>query len=280
VAGTPDPWRAAAGTAARNLRTRLRRVTRTRRVFGVAAMAVRFDGSVYYVPNFAAHRPVAQKILNKRYVEPALHYLVQEVMARRPGSMISAGTFFGDMLPSFSGKTPELVYAFEPVLENYLLAREVVAANDLDNVVLLHAGLGAKPGPGLARIGTSRVGQRHLGGASRIISRSQESQFRSQRVPMLSIDQLAVDDLSIIQLDVEGHELPVLKGAIGTIRSHQPVIVVEDNNRSCPRFLAELKYVEVAQLGLDHVYLPAAVAADAGDLIRPAPATRATSLFR
>ena len=128
VSGGPDRWRAAAGFATRNVRTRLRRATRARRVFGLDTTVVRFDGSVYYVPNYADHRPVAQKILGRRYVEPALHDLVQAVMARRPGSMISAGTFFGDMLPSFSGKTPELVYAFEPVIENYLLAREVVVA--------------------------------------------------------------------------------------------------------------------------------------------------------
>lgn len=274
VSGGPDRWRAAAGFATRNVRTRLRRATRARRVFGLDTTVVRFDGSVYYVPNYADHRPVAQKILGRRYVEPALHDLVQAVMARRPGSMISAGTFFGDMLPSFSGKTPELVYAFEPVIENYLLAREVVVANDLGNVVLLHAGLGADPGPATARIATRRQGQRHLGGASRIISGSQQSEFFSQRVPMLAIDQLTVEDLSIIQLDVEGHELPVLKGAISTIEAHQPVIVIEDNQRNCPQFLSELSYVEVAQLGLDHVYLPEAIAAEAGELMPTAPAAR------
>ena len=253
----------------RALGPRLRRVARARRVFGIATTVVRFDSSVYYVPNYAAHRPVAQKIMNKHYVEPALHRLVQRVMTRRPGSMISAGAFFGDMLPSFSRKTPGLVYAFEPVIENYLLSRAVVAANDLGNVVLLHAGLGAEPGPGLASIGTSRIGKRHLGGAARIISGSQESEFRSQRVPMLSIDQLAIGDLSVIQLDVEGYELLVLKGAVGTIRAQQPVIVIEDNQQDCPELLSELKYVEVARFGLDHVYMPEAVAADASDRFLP-----------
>lgn len=244
-------------------------MVRTHRVFGVETTVVRFDGSVYYVPSYAAHRPVARKILNKGYVEPGLHRLVQRVMTRRPGSMISAGVFFGDMLPSFSRKTPGLVYAFEPVIENYLLARAVAMANDLSNVVLLHAGLGAEPGPGLASIGTSRIGLRHLGGAARIISGSQEAEFRWQRVPMLSIDQLAIPDLSMIQLDVEGYELLVLKGAIGTIRAQQPVIVVEDNRKECPEFLSELKYVEVARFGLDHVYVPDAIAAGAGDLLPP-----------
>jgi len=130
------------------LGTRVRRKIRARRVFGIATKVVRFDGSVYFVPNYAAHRPVAQNILNKHYEAPGLHRLVQQVMTAKPGSMISAGAFFGDMLPSFSRKTPGLVYAFEPVIANYLFARAIVAANDLRNVVLLHAALGAEPGPG------------------------------------------------------------------------------------------------------------------------------------
>lgn len=263
----------------RALRTRLRHVPQTQRVFGIETTVAGFGGSLYYVPTYAAHRPVAQKILKNCRVEPALHRFVQRVMTRRPGSMVSAGAFFGDMLPSFSRKTPGLVYAFEPVIENYLLARAVVAANDLSNVVLLQAGLGAEPGPWLASIGTCRIGRRHLGGAARIISRSQESKFRSQRVPMLSIDQLAIGDLSIIQLDVEGYELPVLKGASCTIRAQQPVIVIEDNKHDCPEFLSELKYVEVARFGLDHVYVPEAVAADVGDLL-PDPTTHAPQAER
>jgi FkbM family methyltransferase len=262
------------------LGTRLRRLTGARResgtpalrrgirhVFGIKTTVVHFDSSVYFVPGYAAHRPVAVNILNKRHEAPELHRLVGRVMTRRPGSMISAGTFFGDMLPSFSGKTPGLLYAFEPVIENYLLARAVVAANDLRNVVLLHAGLGAEPG--LANIATGRRGKRHRGGACRIISESDDSEFRTQRVPMLSIDQLAIGDLSMIQLDVESYELPVLRGATGAIRAQQPVIVIEDDLQNCSEFLAELSYVEVAKIGRDHVYLPQAIASDANDLFLP-----------
>src|SRR5262249_48986670 len=124
----------------------------------------RFGGAVYYVPGYGAHRPVARKTLNKRQVEPSPHQLVASVMAHRPGSMVHAGTFFGDMLPSFSGKTPGRVYAFEPVLENYLPPRAGVRANTVGNVVLFHAGLGAKPGVATVRTGK---GKRHVGGAAK-----------------------------------------------------------------------------------------------------------------
>jgi FkbM family methyltransferase len=238
---------------------------RTRRVFGIRTTVARFDGSVYYVPDYAAHRPVARNILNKRYVSPGLHQLVARVMTRRPGSMISAGTFFGDMLPSFSHKTPGLVYAFEPVIENYLLARAIVDDNSLGNVVLLHAGLGAEAG--MADIGTSRKGKPHLGGAARVISGAQKAEFISQRAPLLAIDQLAINDLSMIQLDIEGYELRALQGAICSIQAQQPVIVIEDNARNCSAFLADLDYAEVTRIGRDHVYVPESAAAALADLL-------------
>lgn len=234
---------------------------RQRQVFGIDASVVRFGGAVYFVPNYAVHRPVARRTLDKTRVSPRLHSLVRAVMAHRPGSMVHAGAFFGDMLPSFSRKTPGLVYAFEPVIESYLLAREVVRANELDNVMLLHAGLGT--GPGLARVETHNA-KRHFGGAARIIVDPTKKTFRPQTVPMLSIDQFEIKDLSLIQLDVEGFELAILQGSIESIRVRKPVIVIEDDRKKCADLLSEFGYSEVGSLGLDHVYLTEAAADEFG----------------
>jgi FkbM family methyltransferase len=234
-----------------------------RRMFGIVTAVVEFDGALYFVPRYGAHRPVARSILRQTYVEPRLHRLVETLMARRPGSMIHAGTFFGDMLPSFSRKTAGVVYAFEPVIENYLLARAVMDENDLRNVMLVHAGLGA--GPGLARIET-RGPLRHRGGSCKVITDPATRTFRLQPITLLSIDQFAIEDLSLIQLDVEGYELPVLQGAVETIERQQPVIVIEDDRRNCSELLNELGYLKVARIGRDHLYLTESDAADFPDL--------------
>lgn len=229
----------------------------SRRVFGIDTTVVRFDEAVYYVPDYAAHRPVARRTLNQRRVEPPLHHLVEKVMARRPGSLVHAGTFFGDMLPSFSRKTPGLLYAFEPVIENYVLSHHVVDDNALDNVVLLNAGLGAAPG--VVEVQTGRGG-RHRGGASKIVPGRTAPDARTHKASVLTVDQLDVQDLSMIQLDVEGYERPALEGARRTIEAQQPVIVVEDNKRECHPLLDELGYVGVGKVGPDDVYVPEAEA--------------------
>lgn len=265
----PKPFRVKALTR-RWRRARRRRSTGTMPdpLFGIRTTEVRFDGAVYFVPEYAQHRGVSRKIMRKQYEAPRLHDVVKTVMARSGGSMVHAGAFFGDMLPSFSRKTPGTVYAFEPVVENYLLARAVVHENDLDNVVLMHAGLGADPGVAWVETMTR---QRHRGGHASIVSGPEEPTRRPQRTPLLAVDQLDIEDLSLVQLDVEGFELPILEGAERTIRSQQPAIVVEDDLDNCSDFLRDLGYSEAARLGRDHLYLTESAAAELSDLVEQLP---------
>ena len=47
-------------------------------------------------------------------------------------------------------------------------------------------------------------------------------------VPVMAIDQLALPACDLIMLDIEGDELPALRGAVQTINRYRPVIVAED----------------------------------------------------
>lgn len=246
------------------MRTRKRRARsmrlyakcRQKNIMGIQTAVVRFDDAVYFVPRYAAHRPVAGKILRKRHVSPPLNALAERVMEWRPGSILHAGTFFGDMLPSFSRMTPGLVYGFEPVLENYLLARHVTERNELDNVLLFHAGLAERTRPG--QVETMRNPSRHRGGASFVVSDPDRPIHARQRVSLIPIDHLAIDDLSLLQLDVEGFERRVLEGGLETIARNEPVIVLEDNRGDCAELLGSLGYTHCGRVARDHLYLTAA----------------------
>lgn len=219
-----------------------------RTLYGIDAQTVTFDEATYFVPDFAAHRIVAQRILSGKYAEPGLHDLVARVMAVRPGSMVHAGTFFGDMLPSFSAKCTGTLYAFEPVLETYLMARETVAVNGLSNVVLCHAGLGASPGVGSL---LTHNGDEHRGGGSRIVAEGGQ-----QSTPILAVDQFEIADLSLLQLDVEGSEEAALRGAARTIARTSPVIVIEDNRaNNCEDVLAGMGYRPRRKIHHNRLYL-------------------------
>ena len=201
--------------------------------FRVEFEEVTFQGDVYFLPRYAGHRPAVTAIKNGQYYEPLTHSLVAILMEQRPGDMIHAGTFYGDMLPSFSKKCAGTVYAFEPVLENYVLAKLCLERNALSNVALFNSALGETIGA--AFIDFEDAQGTHRGGSSTISAAGQPT-------TIVTIDSLGLGHLSILQLDVEGFELNALKGARETILNNSPTILVEDNNRNCAPYLEGLDY--------------------------------------
>ena len=54
-----------------------------------------------------------------------------------------------------------------------------------------------------------------------------EGAATSVQVDLLRIDDLCLDDVRFMKIDVEGHELQVLEGALETLRSQSPVLLTE-----------------------------------------------------
>lgn len=195
-------------------------------------------GFDYFVPKYASDRPAVKNLLNGSLFEPETHELVREFCKIYKGSMVHAGTFFGDMIPSFSRSVSGSVYAFEPVFENYILAKLCVDANGLSNVILMNSALSENVGN--LYIDTNEGDGSHAGGCSSIAD-------TGNICAAINIDSLNIEDLVLIQLDVEGHELAALTGARATIQKCRPVIAVEDNSNNCSGLLESLQYENVAQ---------------------------------
>ncbi|MDO8978071.1 MAG: FkbM family methyltransferase [Afipia sp.] len=53
-------------------------------------------------------------------------------------------------------------------------------------------------------------------------------------VPMARLDEVIQDDVAFVKVDVEGHELNVLNGAIGLLERSQPIFLVEAEDRHRP----------------------------------------------
>jgi FkbM family methyltransferase len=73
---------------------------------------------------------------------------------------------------------------------------------------------------------------------------------REIEVERTTLDELGLRMVSLIKIDVEGHELAVLKGATNLLRSQAPVCIVECEERHRPGAVAEL-FAFFAGIGFD-----------------------------
>lgn len=183
----------------------------------------------YCVPESSRQRPAAQAVLRGDVYEAQTIELLRQQCGR--GDVVHAGTYFGDFLPGVASalKPGAKLWAFEPNAENYRCARLTVELNDLQNVVLTHAALGEAAGTSFLL--TSDREAQSLGGASHLLASDAPSDSsRGHLVQVVCIDDAVPIErhVSVLQLDVEGHEQRALAGALRTLERCRPLLILEE----------------------------------------------------
>lgn len=121
--------------------------------------------------------------------------------------------------PRALAKKFDVVYTYEPDADNFVCLS--VNTAHLDNVIRMQAALGEHHElVDLVRSNPANCGAYHVNPDAVGI------------VPVVRIDDLAIDACDLIVLDIEGGELVALKGAANTIGFHRPVIMLEDKGLS------------------------------------------------
>lgn len=178
----------------------------------------------------------------RRSAELALH--IARLKHRRV--CVQAGGHIG-IYPRILADDFERVYTFEPDWQNF----RCLAVN------------ACVPHVFAAR---AAVGETHAGAALVLHGKStgghQISKTGSGPIPMMPIDDLPLDHCDAMFLDVEGYEIPALKGAMRMIKKHHPLLVVEENKHGkhrgyaygdIERLLAPLGYKLIDRVGEDLV---------------------------
>lgn len=153
--------------------------------------------------------------------EPEVQDVLAEVL--RPGGTcwdVGAHVGFFTALASRVVGPRGRVHAFEPMPESIARLEWTIAANELDNVELHAAAVGAEDGEALL------FGQGSTLMASLDHSRATEQAFR---VRCLTIDSLAAEFgvPDVIKVDVEGMELELLRGGAATFVEGRTTVVAE-----------------------------------------------------
>ena len=153
---------------------------------------------------------------------------------------IQAGGHHGTY-PKYLAEMFESVYTFEADPNNYT---ELVKNCTETNIISYNKALSShKKKLGLWRVEEGNTGQVFV--------------VPGNDIQATTIDSLKLGACGLIQLDIERHELFAIMGAIETIESFQPVIILEGpetTNNTCNRILEQMGYDFICRVGFDSVF--------------------------
>lgn len=168
-----------------------------------------------------------------RYIEdkPELAYITKSI--NKGDTVLDIGSHKGGYLYWLRKSVGEegLVYAYEPQPTLFYYLEKFISAYQFKNIKLEHAGVSSKKGnlklfipkaEGLTSPGAT-FEERPLVESGHYID-----------VPVLQIDEALKDrknKVSLIKIDVEGHELEVFKGAEELLMEDKPKLLFECENR-------------------------------------------------
>jgi len=181
----------------------------------------------YCVPKGLEKRPASKAVLNGNVHEPNTIAFMQANVGS--GDIIHAGTFFGDFLPGLSSAMADdaMIWAFEPSPENFAAAQGTVAMNALENVTLHNAAL--SDSDGALYFKTHDKDGNLIGAISHVVPEDGPG-VQTVKAMMLDYTVPTDRDVSVLQLDVEGHEKEALWGAYHLIRRCKPILILEYMN--------------------------------------------------
>lgn len=153
--------------------------------------------------------------------------------------VVQAGGYCG-IFPRLLSQLFNVVYTFEPDPMNF----HCLTINcPVDNVIKIQGALGENH----EMVSVVRNHERNRG-MNTVIS------IRGSMVPTFRIDDLILPECDLIQLDTEGYEYKILLGAMTTIETFKPAIIVEDTNSSIENFLFQYDYRKCGVSDRDTVY--------------------------
>lgn len=192
---------------------------------------VKVDGTQFLV--FKGNDLISNH-LKKALYENDIHQLALKILIDKPnGKVLDIGANLGTFCVPLARKIPKLeFYAFEPQrIVSYQLGANIII-NSLDNVFINTSALSDKYdvlNPIMPDYSVeSNIGAFSIDAEVRKNEYECNSRGVIQEIETYPLDDFIFTDVKLIKIDVEGHELEVLRGAIRTIEENNyPPIIFE-----------------------------------------------------
>ena len=162
--------------------------------------------------------------------------LLQKMTGLLPGAILDIGANMGLVSAGIARQYEDrTVFAFEPVRETAKRAAATFALNQLANIKLLPVAVGERDetltffhAPGHSDYASANPTDTHIGIG-----------WTETKLPCVTLDSLREQEIlpqvGVVKIDVEGHELSVLRGAKNLIARDRPFITLEYNYRIAPK---------------------------------------------
>jgi len=172
--------------------------------------------------------------LKKELYESDIHQLALKTLINAPnGVVLDIGANLGTFCIPLAKKVPKHTYhAFEPQrIVSYQLCANIII-NSLDNVYAYEVAL-SNEDKSIDCAMPDYMAETNIGAFS-IDKEVRENEYecstvsKTDRIDLIQLDFIAFENIRLIKIDVEGHELEVIKGGIETIkRNNYPPIIFE-----------------------------------------------------
>ena len=187
-------------------------------------LIIKFFPSLYIQKNFSFLKTASFSNYREKNIEPEL--LLLKYLLEPGKNFIDVGSNKGLFLYMASRITkPALIYGFEP---NPILYKKI--RNVFKKVSLLNCALSAKSGT--ATLSVPFTNAQPDDSLASISQGQQAGSAHNFEVELKKLDDFKLQSATgLIKIDVEGHELDVIKGAEQLIKKEKPVLIVEIEQR-------------------------------------------------
>jgi len=180
---------------------------------------VKLNDNLYYYNGY--YLPVNQFDSSVFYSKYAIDELTTLDSVRNK-DIIDAGGYVGDTALLFSSYTDKSIHVFEASPSNMDIIRETIRLNQLENIVPVSKALGEKSGTA-----TFSLGERNS--CNSLVERPGYNYPNHIEVPVITLDDYVREnnlEVGLIKVDIEGGEQMLLKGAVETIRTQHPILLI------------------------------------------------------
>ena len=180
---------------------------------------VKLNDNLYYYNGY--YLPVNQFDSSVFYSKYAIDELTTLDSVRNK-DIIDAGGYVGDTALLFSSYTDKSIHVFEASPSNMDIIRETIRLNHLENIVPVSKALGEKSGTA-----TFSLGERNS--CNSLVERPGYNYPNHIEVPVITLDDYVREnnlEVGLIKVDIEGGEQLLLRGAVETIRTQHPILLI------------------------------------------------------